>query len=170
MERVVIIGNSGGGKSTLARRLADKHGLPCQEVDAILWQPGWVPMPADLYDAEHTRLIAGERWIIEGLGRRESIAARLARATDIVLVDLPLWMHFWLAAERQLAWASGQLAHPPAGLATMPPTEALFRTIDEVDRIWMPDIRRMVAQRGRFGTRVHRLSSLADLDRFAACP
>src|ERR1700761_3854554 len=144
MGRTVIIGNSGGGKSTLARRLSAARACPHIEIDALLWQPGWQLTPVETYNTEHARLIAVDHWIIDGLGRRESIAARLDRATDIILVDMPLWMHFWLAAERQIAWARGAIEHPPAGLAAMPPTEALFRTIWDVDRDWMPEIRGLV--------------------------
>jgi adenylate kinase family enzyme len=165
--RIVVIGNSGGGKSTLARELAARRGLPHIEIDAILWQPGWTLAPREIYDGEHARAIAGERWIIDGLGRRESIAARLARATEIILVDMPLWLHFWLAAERQIAWAKGPIDHPPAGVTEMPPTEALFRTIWEVDRDWMPEIRRLVEAQEAGGKRVSRITQLEELDGFA---
>ena len=97
------------------------------------------------YRAEHTRVIAQDRWVIDGLGRRDSVAVRLARATDIVLIDLPLWVHFWLAAERQIEWVTGRLEHPPAGFKEMPPIQGLFRTIWEVDRDWLPEIRRFVS-------------------------
>src|SRR5690242_8621642 len=107
VDRIVVIGNSGGGKSVLARRLAAIRGLPYIEIDAILWQKGWRPAPAETYASEHARVIARERWVIDGLGRLESISARLERASAVILVDLPLWVHFWLAAERQLAWANG---------------------------------------------------------------
>jgi len=164
--RTVVIGNSGGGKSTLARRLASTSKCNHLEIDGLLWQSGWILTPPEIYSAEHARLIGEESWIIDGLGRLDSIPERLARATDIVLVDMPLWMHFWLAAERQLRWSSGQIEHPPAGLTTMPATEALFRTIWEVDRDWMPEIRRLVALEEQRGKRIVRLSSLADLDGF----
>ena len=167
MRRVVVIGNSGGGKSTLARRISAASNCPHVEIDGLLWQPGWKLTSSEVYDAEHARLIARGSWVIDGLGRRESIPLRLSRATDIVLVDMPLWMHFWLAAERQIEWARGALSHPPAGLSQMPPTEALFRTIWEVDRDWMPEIRELAAIEQRKGTRVYRLSSVAQLDNFA---
>jgi adenylate kinase family enzyme len=167
MQRVVIIGNGGGGKSTLARRLAARFGTPCVEIDTLLWQPGWRLTPVETYDAEHARLIAQERWIIDGLGRRESIPQRLSRSTDIVLIDMPLWIHFWLAAERQLQWAAGGLEHPPAGITQMPRTEALFRTIWEVDQTWMPDIRRLVAIEEERGKNVSRLASVPDLEGFS---
>jgi adenylate kinase family enzyme len=166
MRRAVIIGNSGGGKSTLARRLGAAWQCPPVEIDGVMWQPGWQLKPVEVYNAEHARLISGESWIIDGLGRLDSIPARLACATDIVLVDMPLWVHFWLAAERQIQWAAGSIEYPPAGLAAMPSTEALFRTIWEVDQTWMPEIRRLVALEEQRGKRVFRLGSVVDLDGF----
>lgn len=166
MKRTVIIGNSGGGKSTLARRLSAAWACPHIEIDGLLWQPGWQLTPVETYSAEHARLIAADDWIIDGLGRRDSIPARLDRATDIILIDMPLWVHFWLAAERQLKWSRGAIEHPPAGLGKMPPTEALFRTIWEVDHDWMPEIRRIVAMEERRGKRVVRLGSIAEPEGF----
>jgi adenylate kinase family enzyme len=166
MKRAVIIGNAGGGKSTLARRLSSAWQCSHVEIDGLLWQPGWQLTPVEVYNAEHARLISGESWIIEGLGRFDSIATRLARATDIVLVDMPVWVHFWLAAERQIQWSTGQIENPPAGLAAMPSTETLFRTIWEVDQKWMPKIRRLVEVEEQRGKRVFRLGSIADLDGF----
>jgi len=161
MKRAVIIGNSGGGKSTLARRLSSAWHCHHIEIDGLLWQPGWQLTPVEVYNTEHARLIADGSWIIDGLGRLDSIAERLARATHIVLVDMPLWVHFWLAAERQIKWSTGRNENPPAGLASMPPTEALFRTIWEVDQNWMPEIRRLVALEETCGKQISRLSSIS---------
>jgi adenylate kinase family enzyme len=166
VERVAVIGNSGGGKSTLSRRLSRKFDLPLFEVDAFLWQPGWVLNSTQAYEAGHQRAILGERWVIDGLGRLETIADRLMRASDVVLIDMPLWMHFWLAAERQIAWAAGRLDSPPAGAATMPPTEALFQTIWDVDQNWMPEVRRLVAAEEARGKHVFRLASVSELAQF----
>lgn len=170
MKRVVVIGNSGGGKSALSRPLAAKLQLPYLDLDSILWLPGWQLVPAETYQSEHSRWIAQERWLLDGLGMRDSIPSRLARATGIVLVDLPLWMHFWLAAERQIRWAAGQSSHPPAGISEAPPTRGLFQTIWEVDRDWMPEIRSLVEHEERRGKRVFRLTSLDDLDGFLSRP
>jgi len=164
MERVAVIGNSGGGKSTLARRLAAELDLPCVEIDAFLWLPGWRLSPS--YDSDHARHIASERWIIEGLGSRASIPMRLKRATDIVLVDMALWAHFWLAAKRQLEWQLDQEDHPPGGFGEMPPLDRLVRTIWEVDRDWMPEIRRLIDTEAEGGKTVYRISSIEALDGF----
>jgi hypothetical protein len=76
MERIAVIGNAGGGKSTLARTLAARRDRPYVEVDALLWREGWQPTPMEECEAGHARLIAGRRWVIDGLGRLESLAAR----------------------------------------------------------------------------------------------
>ena len=163
-----MIGNAAGGKSTLARELARRRELPLIEVDRLLWQPGWQLTPEADYAREHAKIIAQERWVIDGLGRQDSIAPRLARCTEIVLIDLPLWMHFWLAAERQIAWAQGRLDRPPAGSAEMPPTRELFRTIWEVDQGWMPELRSMCAEAELAGKAVTRLSSVDEIDAFVS--
>jgi hypothetical protein len=95
--------------------------------------------PTDVYDGEHARLIAQDRWVMEGLGTRASIPARLQRATVVVLIGTPLWVHFWLAAERQCQWVDRSLDHPPANSAQAPPPKALFETISQVDAIGCPE-------------------------------
>jgi hypothetical protein len=162
--RVVITGNSGGGKSVLARRLAAGLDLPCIEVDAMLWLPGWQLVRPDDYDREHARLITQDQWVMEGLGTRASLPLRFVRATHIVLVDMPLWVHFWLAAERHVAWVAGRLEHPPAGIVQPAPLKGLFQTMAEIDREWMPQMRRLVDVEETRGKHVYRLASLDDLD------
>jgi hypothetical protein len=167
MARIVVIGNAGGGKSTLARRLAERRGLTHVEIDRLLWQDGWVPAPEDDYQRRHREIIGQDQWIIDGVGRQNSIAERIGRATEIILIDMPLWMHFWLAAERQIAWVRGTLDQKPGGIAQMPPTRDLFRTIWEVDQTWMPGIRTLCTEAETGGKIVTRLTSVDELDAFA---
>ena len=168
MARIVVIGNAAGGKSTLARQLARRRDLPLIEVDRLLWQPGWQLTPQADYARQHAEAIGRERWVIDGLGRQDSIAERLARSTEIILIDMPLWMHFWLAAERQIAWAQGQIEQPPPGSATTPPTRELFRTMWEVDQTWLPELRSICAEAELEGKAVTRLSSVDEIDAFAS--
>ncbi len=166
MARIVIIGNAGAGKSTLARIIARQRRIDHVEIDRLLWQPGWISTPDAVYDRQHSDLIASEDWVIDGLGKQASIRSRMERASEIVLVDMPLWMHFWLAAERQLEWSRGTLQHAPGNLAEMPPTKALFEAIWEVDRSWMPDIRSMCAEAEQAAKPVIRLEDVEQLTRY----
>jgi adenylate kinase family enzyme len=45
MQRMAIVGNAGGGKSTLARPLGAKLDLPMYPMEPVQWLPGWVPAP-----------------------------------------------------------------------------------------------------------------------------
>src|SRR3982750_2556107 len=55
--RIAIIGNAAGGKSTLARKMSTARGLPCIEVDTLLWQEGWklAPVRSDSDPDSHHR-------------------------------------------------------------------------------------------------------------------
>jgi hypothetical protein len=113
---VVIIGNAAGGKSTLARAVAGHRGLKLTEADRLLWQPGWKLTPAEQYERRHAEAVAGDSLVIEGLPRQDSISRILERATEIILVDLSLRVHFWLAAERQMARMEGRVNHRRANM------------------------------------------------------
>ena len=169
-ERIAVIGNAGAGKSTLSRRLAAARGLPLTEVDTLLWQPGWVAAPEEEFDRAHDAILAGERWLMEGLGYVGSVRRRLLRATWVIAVDMPLWMHFWLAAERQIAWARGELEHPPAGIHDYITTEDMFRTLWETEQQDMPSIRAAIDEAEAAGVKVTRLASVEELNAFGeAC-
>jgi cytidylate kinase len=63
---VAIIGRGASGKSTLAVRLGEITGLPVIELDKIFWQPGLVATHRDHWTAIQERLVAEERWIMDG--------------------------------------------------------------------------------------------------------
>jgi adenylate kinase family enzyme len=168
MARILIIGNAGGGKSVLARKLAAKRGLPYREIDTIVWKPGWQAFSQAEYEVAHARLIAEENWVLDGLGWTESLPARFDRATEIILIDMPLWIHFWLAAERQFAWMQGKLENPVAGIAEMPTTRAMFEALWETDQEMAPVFRRLTDQAERDGKPVTRIGSVEELDAYAA--
>jgi adenylate kinase family enzyme len=82
MARIVVIGNAGGGKSTLARRLAALRRLPYIEVDAFTWRPGWVLAPEPEYAAAHAQAIAGESWVLDGLGWLDQLRVVVLHVPD----------------------------------------------------------------------------------------
>ncbi|TQV81683.1 flagellar protein FlaR [Denitrobaculum tricleocarpae] len=102
MTRVAVIGNAGGGKSTLCRAISDALGLPYHSIDKIQWLPGWEMMPEAEFHIRHESLIAGERWIIDGFGPWQDIERRFDAADTIVFIDLPLWRHLLWATKRQI--------------------------------------------------------------------
>jgi adenylate kinase family enzyme len=68
MQRVMIIWNGGGGKTTLALRMAKSTGLPLTEIDSIQFQPGWVLSPINQTTKTLNDIQSGDPWIIDGFG------------------------------------------------------------------------------------------------------
>lgn len=66
MRRVSVVGVSGSGKTTVARRLAARLSAPHIELDAICHQPGWAALPADEFRSRVAAVAAGEAWVIDG--------------------------------------------------------------------------------------------------------
>ena len=89
MERVLIVGPCGAGKSTLAFTLADKTGLPLFHMDRLAWKEGWVDTPnAELREILRP-IVAQDRWLIEG-NYGSTLPDRLRRADTVVYLDYPI--------------------------------------------------------------------------------
>ena len=86
MERVLIIGCGGAGKSTLARQLGEKLNLPVVHLDSIFWLPGWVEMEKNEFDARIRAEMAKETWILDGNYNR-TLPERIARCDTIIYLD-----------------------------------------------------------------------------------
>jgi adenylate kinase family enzyme len=98
MKKVAIFGNTGGGKSTLARRLAELTRLPLYPLDLIQYRPGGGEVPRQDYLRAHADLLDKDEWIIDGFGCVASAWARgntsidggfHARTQDIVWDRVP---------------------------------------------------------------------------------
>ncbi len=89
MQRVMIIGPCGAGKSTLSFDLAKRLALPLIHMDKLNWQPGWVDEGNDRLRGLLATEIARDRWLIEG-NYGSTMAMRLNRADTVVYLDYPL--------------------------------------------------------------------------------
>ena len=86
MERVLIIGCGGAGKSTLARKLGEKTGLPVIHLDKLFWKPGWVESSQEEIDQKIQEAIAKPRWILDGNFNR-TMSQRIARCDTVIYLD-----------------------------------------------------------------------------------
>src|SRR5262249_18734685 len=100
MKRVAVFGNAGGGKSTLARRLAELTGLPLHVVDMMRFRTGGAPGPADEYLEAHAEVLGRDEWIIDGFENVATAWQRFAAADTLIYVDLPLWVHYGWVTKR----------------------------------------------------------------------
>jgi len=66
LQRVVVIGTSCCGKTTLASQLAQRLRCPHIELDALHWEPNWVEKPTEAFRKLVHQAVAPERWVVDG--------------------------------------------------------------------------------------------------------
>src|SRR6056297_533684 len=66
MKKILIIGSCGAGKSTLAKKLSLKTGLPLIGLDQLYWKPGWIKTERPEWRAKVAEMVKQEKWIMEG--------------------------------------------------------------------------------------------------------
>jgi adenylate kinase family enzyme len=97
--RIVVVGVTGSGKTTLARELSYRLGLPHVELDALYWEPNWTPAPAETFRARVAEALQGGAWVADG---NYGIARDIvwARADTLVWLDYGLPMILWQLTRR----------------------------------------------------------------------
>jgi adenylate kinase family enzyme len=102
--RVLIFGNSGSGKSTYARALAARHGVPHLDLDSIVWEPGQVAVQrpdAAIRESLRRFIERHPSWIVEGC-YGELVEAASATCTELVFLNPGL--EACLANNRRRPW------------------------------------------------------------------
>jgi adenylate kinase family enzyme len=169
MTRVMVIGNAGGGKSTLCRALCAANGLPYFAIDKIQWKPNWVPTPEPEYTEAHERLLSQDRWLIDGYGSWPSIERRLDESDTIVFVDHPIWVHYWWATKRQIRSLFVGRPDGPEGCPMFPVTIRLYRMMWWLHWVMRPKLLDAIEARRGMARIIHIRSPKA-LDEFASNP
>lgn len=101
MKRVLIIGSGGAGKSTLAKALAERTGLPLIHLDRHYWRPGWTEPPREEWHEHLRALLDGERWIMDG-NYGGTLRLRIPYADTIVFLVFPRRLCIWRVLKRYL--------------------------------------------------------------------
>ncbi len=99
MQRVMIVGQPGSGKSTTARLLGERTGLPVFHMDHIHHLPDWVPRPMPDKVVMCQEVTDQEAWIFEG-GLSATYPERLQRADTLVWIDIPMGLRFFRVLRR----------------------------------------------------------------------
>ena len=89
MNRALIVGCPGSGKSTFARRLRDVTGLPLHYLDRLYWNADKTHVSREVFDARLEEILIQERWIIDGNYAR-TLARRLERCDAVFFLDYPV--------------------------------------------------------------------------------
>lgn len=139
MQKAIVIGCPGAGKSTFARSLRDATGLPLFYLDMLWHRPDRTTLGREAFDAALLRLVERDGWIIDGNYLR-TLEIRLAACDTVFLLDYPV--------EICLSGAAGRIGKPRED---MPWIEQAFdeefkRWIEDFPREQLPQIHRMLAR------------------------
>ncbi len=83
-QRILITGNAGSGKTTLAKQVSTALDIPFHSLDRIVWQEGWRKTPANERQQQIEELVQEPSWVIDGVSFQVQESADL-----VVLLDIP---------------------------------------------------------------------------------
>ncbi|RKI38870.1 adenylate kinase [bacterium D16-51] len=102
MDKIIIIGSPGSGKSTFARKLRDVTGIPLYYLDMLWHKPDRTNYTREEFDTSLKEIIKKDRWIIDGNYQR-TMELRMKECDTVFLMDFPL--------EVCLAGAAARVGH-----------------------------------------------------------
>ncbi len=86
MERILIIGCGGAGKSTLARQLGEKLNIPVVHLDKLFWHPGWIESTREEIDSKILEEAKKSAWIMDGNYNR-TLPMRMKYCDAVIYLD-----------------------------------------------------------------------------------
>ena len=90
MQRVLVMGSSGSGKSTFARRLSEMTGIPFVSLDALYWKPGWVASDNAEFGQRVAEVARRPQWVMDGNFTGSGAGELRRQVSDTVIwFDLP---------------------------------------------------------------------------------
>ena len=109
MQRVMVTGNSGSGKSTFAMELGRRLGLPVVHLDLLHRRADGTRATDDDFREQVRQAASADAWVFEGFNI-ETFNDRAERADTLILLDLSRW-----ACVRRLLFKPGHRPGVPAG-------------------------------------------------------
>jgi adenylate kinase family enzyme len=146
MERIVVIGCGGSGKTTLSNQLGDRLGLPVFHIDGVYWRDvpalGRVESTPEEWANSHRSLIAQRRWVIDGM-KLGTLPERFQAADTAIFLDLPTRICLWGVASRRLR--SRTSVRPDLGTFEVRISRAFLGSISNFRRVQRPKILALLA-------------------------
>lgn len=114
MQRIVVIGSPGAGKTTFARRLGHHLHIEVTHLDRFFWGPKWKEKPREERIKIQRNLVHGGKWIIEGT-YLDSSDERLHAADTVIFLDVPRLVCLQRAIKRRFKYRSKSRPDLPVG-------------------------------------------------------
>jgi len=141
VDRIVIVGCGGSGKSRLARILGTALGITPVHLDGLYYDRDWKPLNKEQFAALQRDLVAEPRWIIDG-NYASTLPIRLAVADAVIFLDLPARACLRGIIQRRLRHGGGQ--HDAVGVYDRI-TWGFIRYIAGYRKQMAPRVRQLIA-------------------------
>ena len=165
MNRVVVFGKPGGGKSTLSRKLSAVTGIKLCPLDLIEYKQNGDRVSPEEYSKKHADLIGSDSWIIEGLGTLKSFWLRVDAADTLIYVDLPYYVHYWWVTKRLLKSFIVKPEGWPEGSSVLKGTLASWKYLRLSPKFWTPELFEEIQYCGK-GKDIYRITSVKEINNF----
>jgi adenylate kinase family enzyme len=97
--RIVVVGSTGAGKTTLAEALSARLNIPHVELDSLHWEAGWAPASTPNFRARVAGALADDAWVVDG--NYQSVRDLVwPRAEAMVWLDYDLSVVMWRLIRR----------------------------------------------------------------------
>ncbi len=148
IHKIAVVGNIGGGKTLLSRRLSQLHGLPLTHIDAIEFLPGLKRRSSQESSVLIKTIEKQDSWLIDGYGPLDLLENRFALADAIVFVDLPIHLHFWWTLKRQMKilWSPRAELPQDCDEFNFSHSKRLFKSILNMHQKMRPELLRIFAK------------------------
>lgn len=88
MKKIIIIGCPGSGKSTFARALRDRTGLPLYHLDMLYWNADKTNVDKSVFLERLSEVLRQDEWIIDG-NYGSTMELRLSACDTAIFLDYP---------------------------------------------------------------------------------
>ncbi len=125
--RILILGRTGSGKTTLARELAGLVDVPHVELDSLYFGPSFSTAPLPVLRERTSAAIAGERWVTDG--NKKAVRDLVwPRADTVVWLDYPVAVSLWRLGKRAV-WRTSKIKAEASALRPRRPRRPRVRPV-----------------------------------------
>jgi len=163
--KILIIGNGGTGKSTLAQKMGLELKIPVTYLDLIMWNKNWDRLPEREFSKEIAKITKEKDWIIEGWGYHSTLNSRIEKADVIIYLQFPLSFCLKSVLERNTTYNNKKNPFDPFEDDRLSNHHLFEEAIKKMHQDYEPELRRWLSQWEFSLKKIFTFNSRAELEK-----